>query len=123
MAKHERHTWNQKREHVRYGIASLAEIIFPESGQVLDALVNSISRGGVGIYTQETLTVGRRVRIKISFLQTNGNQEVTEIIPGEIAWIKPLHKYFAVGIVFTALDADRHANLLRGIEAASGGKS
>jgi len=112
-------TEDPKRTHARYGIASLAEVTFPESGEAVDALVSNVSQGGIGIYSPVPLTVGRDVRVKISFLQTNGNQEVTEVIPGKVAWVKPLHNHFVIGITFTVLDSDRHSNLLNTIQGAS----
>ncbi|MBI5197637.1 MAG: PilZ domain-containing protein [Nitrospirae bacterium] len=107
------------RIYARYGISSLAMVTIPGTGEVIDALVSNVSRGGVGIYTQSPLPVGLAVRIQVSFLQTNGNQEITEIIPGRVIWVKPLHKHFVVGIAFTALDDHLHSNLIESLNEAA----
>ena len=110
-----------KRRFPRFGIASLAEISIPETGEIIEALVNSISRGGIGIYSPVPLDIGRELNIKISFLQTNGNEEVTEIIPGRVVWVKEFYKNFVVGITFTSLDWTRHSTLLNYLESAGQG--
>lgn len=113
----------EKRKHPRYGIASMAQIFLQESGEPIDAFISSISRGGIGIYSPEQLKVGQELDVKISFLQTNGNEEVTEIIPGKVVWVKGFYDNFVIGIAFTTLDSLRHAKLLSYIEAAAQGSA
>ncbi len=114
---------NDQRKSPRYGIASMAEITFPDSDEVMEALISSISRGGLGIYSPHLLTVGRELDIKISFLQTNGNEEITEIIPGRVVWAKKFHNNFVIGIAFLTFDNIKHSMLLEYIEAAAQGSS
>ncbi len=111
----------EKRKSPRYGIASIANISFPDSSEKIEAFISSISQGGIGIYSQYKLEIGRDIDVRISFLQTNGNEEITEIIPGRVVWVKNLHQNFVIGISFSTLDSIRHANLLNYIEAASQG--
>ncbi len=113
----------EKRKYPRYGIASLAEISLPGSNETVDAFINSLSRGGIGIYSQERINVGQDLDVKITFLQTNGNEEVTEIIPGRVVWVKEFHDNFVIGIAFTTLDSLRHSKLLSYIEAAAHGSA
>jgi Tfp pilus assembly protein PilZ len=123
MKKTLKGTPSYHREHARYGIASLAEVHYLESGVRVDGLVSNVSRGGIAIYTEEPLKTGQNVRVKISFLQTNGNQEITEVIPGRVLWTKPLHNHYVVGIAFTSLDEHRHAVLLQNLEYAAKGEA
>lgn len=113
----------EKRKSPRFGIASLAEISLPGSDKLMDAFISSISRGGIGIYSPQRMDVGQDLDVKISFLQTNGNEEVTEIIPGKVVWVKEFYDNFVVGISFTTLDNLRHAKLLSYIEAAAQGSA
>lgn len=113
----------EKRKYPRYGIASLAGISLPGSDEAVDAFISSISRGGVGIYSPYRMDVGLDLNVKISFLQTNGNEEVTEIIPGKVVWVKEFHNNFVIGISFTTLDNLRHTKLLSYIEAAAQGSA
>lgn len=113
----------EKRKYPRYGIASIAEISLPGSEGTMEAFISSISRGGIGIYSPMKLNVGQDLDVKISFLQTNGNEEITEIIPGRVVWVKEFHNNFVVGISFTTLDSLRHSKLLSYIEAAAQGSA
>ena len=114
---------NDKRQSPRYGIASMAEISFPDSDDVMEALISSISKGGIGIYSPTILSLGRELEIKISFLQTNGNEEITEIIPGKVVWTKKFHNNFVIGIAFLTFDNLRHSLLLGYLEAAAQGSA
>ncbi len=113
----------EKRKYPRYGIASIAEITFSESEEPLEAFISSISKGGVGIYSPQKMGVGQKLDVKITFLQTNGNEEITEIIPGKVVWVKTLHDSFVVGMAFTTLDNLRYSKLLSYIEAAAQGSA
>ncbi len=114
---------NDKRKFPRFGIASLAEITFPDSDEVIDAFISSISKGGLGIYSPQRLPVGKELYVKISFLQTNGNEEITEIIPGKVVWNKEFHNNFVIGIAFLTFDNIRHSLLLSYLEAAALGSA
>lgn len=111
----------EKRKYQRYGIASIAIIYILSTGESIEAFISSISQGGIGIYSQHIIDIGLDIDVQISFLQTNGNEEITETIPGQVVWVKNLQKNFVIGITFTTLDSVRHANLLNYIEAASQG--
>ncbi len=111
----------EKRHYPRYGIASIANISFPGSDETIEAFISSISQGGVGIYSQQKIEIGTDIDVRISFLQTNGNEEMTEIIPGRVVWVKNIHQNFVIGISFATLDSVRHSKLLDYIEAASQG--
>ncbi len=113
----------EKREFPRFGIASLAELSFSDSDETMNAFISSISRGGIGIYSPKKMKLGQNLYIKISFLQTNGNEEFTEIIPGRVVWIKEFHNSFVIGITFATLDSLRHSKLLSYIETASQGSA
>lgn len=110
----------KRRTHERYGIASLAEITLVSTGEVLDGLVSNVSQGGVGVYLEQPVPEGVEVRIRLAFLQTNGNQEITEIIPGRVVWVRTLHRVYVAGIQFTTLDPDRHKALFQVLDEASG---
>jgi hypothetical protein len=114
---------NDKRKFPRFGIASLAEITFPDSDDVIDAFISSISKGGLGIYSPQRLPVGQELNVKISFLQTNGNEEITEIIPGKVVWNKDFHNNFVIGIAFLTFDNLRHSLVLSYLEAAALGSA
>lgn len=111
----------EKRKYPRYGIASIATISFPDSDETIEAFISSIGQGGLGIYSHQKMEIGSDIDVRISFLQTNGNEEITEIIPGRVVWVKNIHQNFVIGITFTTLDTVRHNTLLNYIEAASQG--
>ncbi len=114
---------NEKRKFPRYGIASIAEISIPDSDETYDAFISSISRGGIGVYSQQKMEIGQDLNVKISFLQTNGNEEITEIIPGRIVWVKEFHGNYVVGIAFATMDSLKHSKILSYIEAAAHGSA
>lgn len=113
----------EKRRFPRYGIASVAEISFPDSEDAFDAFVSSISRGGIGVYAQQKMEIGQDLNVKISFLQTNGNEEISEIIPGRVVWVKEFHGNFVIGIAFATMDSLKHSKILSYIEAAAHGSA
>lgn len=95
----------EKRHYPRYGIASIANISFPgSSDDTIEAFISSIGQGGLGIYSHQKIEIGTDIDIRISFLQTNGNEEITEIIPGRVVWVKNIHQNFVIGISFATLD-------------------
>ncbi len=110
-----------KRKSPRFGIPSMAEISLLNSDEVMEAFISSISKGGIGIYSPRRLPIGMELDVKISFLQTNGNEEITEIIPGKVVWNKEFHNNFVIGIAFLTFDNLRHSLLLSYLEAASQG--
>src|SRR3990170_4454727 len=112
---------NDKRKFPRFGIASMAEISLPGSDEGMEAFISSIGKGGLGIYSPQSLPVGQELDVKISFLQTNGNEEITEIIPGKVVLNKEFHNNFVIGIAFLTFDNLRHSLLLSYLEAASQG--
>ncbi len=114
---------HDKRKFPRFGIASMAEISLPGSVEGVDAFISSIGRGGLGIYSPESLPVGQELDVKICFLQTNGNEEVTEIIPGRVVWNKAFHNNFVIGIAFLTLDNTHHSLLLNYLDAAAQGSA
>lgn len=113
----------ENRKYPRYGIASMAEIYLTGSEEPMEAFISSISRGGIGIYSSKKIAVGENLMVKISFLQTNGNEEVSEIIPGKVVWVKEFHDGFVVGIAFNTLDNLKYSKLLSYIEAAAQGSA
>ncbi len=110
-----------KRKHPRYGIASIAEITFRDSEETIEALISTIGKGGIGIYSSKQLPSGLELTVRISFLQTNGNEEVTEIIPGRVMWSREFHNNYVIGIAFTTFDSVKQSLLLSYLEAASQG--
>ena len=110
-----------KRNFPRFGIASMAEITLPGSDEGIDAFISSIGKGGLGIYSPESLPVGQELEVKICFLQTNGNEEITEIIPGKVVWNKEFHNNFVIGIAFLTFDNIHQSLLLSYLEAAAQG--
>ena len=111
----------ENRKYPRYGIASMAGIYLSGSEEPMEAFVSSIGRGGLGIYSPMRIDAGENLMVKITFLQTNGNEEVSEIIPGKVVWVKVFHDGFVIGIAFTTLDNLRYSKLLSYIEAAAQG--
>ena len=113
----------ENRKHPRYGIASMAGIYLSGSEEPMEAFISSIGRGGVGIYSPKRIEAGKNLMVKISFLQTNGNEEVSEIIPGKVVWVREFHDWFVIGIAFTTLDNLRYSKFLSYIEAAVQGSA
>lgn len=96
-----------KRQHKRVTITSVGEIFCMDDNRRFKAFVGGISRGGLEIYSHETVKPNCRLQISLSFLDKNGKSTV-ENVTGQVRWAAPFQDAYIAGIQFDRL-VDRDA--------------
>jgi c-di-GMP-binding flagellar brake protein YcgR len=101
----------ERRQYQRVAIKSVAKIFLPSKGTDLIAFVGSVSRGGLELYCQDPLPIGKEATIQLTFLNRQG-QSLQEILQGTIRWCAKLGEATIAGVEFTApIEEDEHAAL------------
>jgi len=101
----------ERRRYQRVTIKSVAKISLSSRGADLFAFVGSVSRGGLEIYCQEPLPIGKEATIQLTFLNRQG-QALQENLRGTIRWCAKLGEATIAGVEFTApVEQDAHTAL------------
>lgn len=83
----------------RYHFFGSAAVIVHKENVAVDATVANISLSGIGLYSSQSIGKGKRVSIKISFLDKAGKiQEDT--ISGKVDWQKKFKNMYLTGVIF-----------------------
>ena len=107
-----------KRQHKRVTIKSVGDIFCVDDNRRFKAFVGGISRGGLEIYSQETVNRNCRLKISLSFLDKDGKPMV-ENLTGQVRWSAPFQEAYIAGIQFDVLvDEDTSPALADYIENA-----
>jgi c-di-GMP-binding flagellar brake protein YcgR len=107
-----------KRQHPRVTIKSIGEIFCPDDNRRFKAFVGGISRGGLEIYSEESVHRDCRVKISLSFLNKEG-RPIVENLAGQVRWAAPFQDAYVAGIQFDSLvDRDTTPSLADYIENA-----
>lgn len=107
-----------KRQYKRVTIKSVGDILCIDDNRRFKAFVGGISRGGLEIYSQETLNRDCRLKISLSFLDKDGKPTV-ENLTGQVRWSSPFQDAYLAGIQFDVLvDRDTTPSLADYIENA-----
>ena len=102
-----------KRRRKRLSIFSRADVRPKGKRALMEAYVANLTQEGVGLYIQESLTVGQKVAITLHFVNHEG-VEVTEKVEGKIAWCK---KAYAAGVALSPLNKKEHPYLATFLQA------
>lgn len=87
------------RRWYRYNFFGKAEISVSEDGTVADATIANISFAGLGIYSPVFIRKGKKIKVKISFIDSKGKVQ-KENIAGKVDWISKLGNSYLMGIFF-----------------------
>ncbi len=103
------HTMQDRRQHERFSITSLADLEVEDSGTHQEAYVMNVSRNGVGLYCHKPMELGQRVTVHLTF---NHHSELhTESVCGAIIRSNPHVGVFLVGVRFDLMDESTHPEL------------
>lgn len=87
------------RKWYRYQFFASATIALLKEKKILDATVANISFFGIGLYSFTPIGKGKKVKIKISFVDRAGKvREDTAL--GKVDWQSKFRKIYLIGIVF-----------------------
>jgi len=91
-----------------------------KSGQdrdIVKALAVNISRSGLVAYCSEPIVVGSEVSINLPFADEY-HVDRTEVVIGDVCWVKPLENFYALGVQFRSLNEHDHFMLLAYLNCA-----
>jgi hypothetical protein len=87
------------RRWYRYNFFGKAEITVSEDGAVADASIANISFAGLGVYSPVLIRKGKKIKIKISFIDSKGKVQKGHT-SGKVDWVSKLGSSYLMGIFF-----------------------
>lgn len=87
------------RRWYRYQFFGKAIITVPREKTAIDASIANISFSGMGVYSPAPIGKGRKVRIRISFIDRTGKEQ-EDITEGKVDWQLKFKDTYLVGIIF-----------------------
>jgi hypothetical protein len=83
----------------RYQFFGSASVIVGNDKKVKDATVANISLSGIGLYSRYSIGKGKKVKVKISFIDKYGKTQ-DDTVRGKVDWQSKFRKMYLVGIIF-----------------------
>jgi len=87
------------RKWYRYQFFGTAKISVLKEKKTFDASIANIAFPGIGVYSNYSVGKGKRVKIKISFIDKNGKIQ-EDIATGIVDWQSKIKKMYLIGIFF-----------------------
>ncbi|MEW6586898.1 MAG: PilZ domain-containing protein [Nitrospirota bacterium] len=112
MKKKKKNTGDSRRW-FRYQFFGSASVTVPKENITVDATIANISFSGLGLYSRDPIGKGKRVRVRISFVDKNGKTGMDETV-GVVDWQKKFKSIYLTGVLFDEeLNIDKQPNLLK----------
>ena len=89
----------ESRKWQRYQFFGSATITVPKEKEVVEATIANISLSGIGLYSLKSIGKGKKVSIKISFVDKSGKMQ-EDSIWGKVDWQKKFQNMYLTGIIF-----------------------
>ena len=109
------------RLYKRSGVMAVTDVT-THAGETFEALIGNLSRGGIGLYSDQALTPGRNVQLRLTFLTEDGLSG-GEVVEAAVRWCRKVRNHHAVGLEFRNVSPDTHPGLLALIERSGRGES
>ena len=87
------------RKWFRYQFFGSASVITGKNKKTIDATVANISFSGIGLYSPMSLGKGKKVKIRISFVDRAGKVR-EDTTTGRVDWQSKFRKTYLIGIIF-----------------------
>ena len=87
------------RKWYRYQFFGSATVTIGKNKKTIDATVANISFSGIGLYSPMSLGKGKKVKIKISFVDRSGKVR-EDSTTGRVDWQSKFRKTYLIGIIF-----------------------
>jgi c-di-GMP-binding flagellar brake protein YcgR len=101
---------NERREHERFSITSLADLEILGSDDRIEAYVMNVSRNGVGLYSPRPMEVGQEINVHLTF---NHHGELhSESVEGTVIRCNPHVGVHLIGVRFSGLSESAHPELV-----------
>jgi hypothetical protein len=89
----------EERKWHRYQFIGIAKIRIPKEKISLDSTIANISLSGIGLYTPRAVGIGKRVKLKISFIDNKGTVS-EDFVEGNVDWQCRFRNIYLVGVIF-----------------------
>jgi len=100
------------RKWFRYQFFGSATVTIWKNKKTVDATVANISFSGIGLYSPAPMGKGKKVKIKVSFVDRAGKIK-EDIAVGKVDWQSKFRKTYLIGIIFDEeLNVINQPNLL-----------
>ena len=87
------------RKWYRYQFFGSATVTIGKNKKTIDATVANISFSGIGLYSPTSLGKGKKVKIKISFVDRAGKVK-EDTTTGRVDWQSKFRKTYLIGVIF-----------------------
>ena len=87
------------RQWQRYQFFGSATVTVPKQKIIVDSTIANISFSGLGLYSSKPIGKGKKVNIKISFIDKAGKTQ-EDNISGKVDWEKKFQNMYITGIIF-----------------------
>ena len=94
------------RKWYRYQFFGNAKVTALKENVVIDSAVANISFSGIGLYSSKPIGKGKKVKIRITFIDRNGKTQ-EDVASGKTDWQKKFNNTYLTGIIF-----DEELNIL-----------
>ncbi len=101
----------ERRENPRSSFHLRTDVLINEGRDQISLLRTNIGFGGIGGYSRDLVEPDSEVLVQIHFEQRDGGETV-ESIQGKIIWEKQDGNFRALGIGFSALQPQKHPQLI-----------
>jgi hypothetical protein len=91
--------YEEIRKWYRYQFFGTAKISIPKEKKTIDANIANISFPGIGVYSNYSVGKGKRVKVKISFIDKDGMIQ-EDVATGTVDWQSKFKKMYLIGIFF-----------------------
>ena len=118
MARKAKRT-SERRKFARQNAEQIVEVKVPRWEEWKKVSLSDLGRGGMGFFSDLQLDLGDPVQVRVRYSPQRGSK-ASEVVLGKVAWIRP-HAFFHAGIVFNALDSQRHRRLIESTRAGHSG--
>ena len=105
------------RKYRRINMMNSAEVMLPGDQSGIEALVDNVSYGGIGLYIPSQIAEGTEAIIRIIYNQGKG-EKISETLSGTVRWCRPFGTWYGVGIEFKYLNPKEHGRLLNYLDQA-----
>jgi hypothetical protein len=110
--RRKKRTFIDSRKWYRYQFFGSATVTIGKNKKTVDATVANISFSGIGLYSPTSLGKGKKVKIRVSFVDRAGKVR-EDTATGSVDWQSKFKKTYLIGIIFDEeLNVVNQPNLL-----------
>ena len=92
-------SFEEARKWQRYQFFGRATVTVPKQKIKVNSTIANISFSGLGIYSSKPVGRGKKVNVKLSFIDKDGKTQ-EDTITGKVDWQKKFQNMYLIGIIF-----------------------